>query len=408
MPLGRLRSSRSRRSSILLLLAIRQLRIPINSTTTTTTTTCHLIGLRIHLLRLLIPAPHPQRNSHDGEVGRDQHGAGQIRTDADEAILVHEQVEEEALVQVLEQVIQAAERALHEPAQPHLVVPPAAHRLDRHRVDVVRDEAAVGARGVAQALAQHAAQHGPQAVLVRVAVPPHPLQRRALALPVRDVDHRVDQVQVGQLPVDAVVYDVHGLEAPAAALAVAVPVLRRPRRGLRVVERHGALQRPRLERQRRHAPRVVRVVVGVDPGLGAGAGVGGHHQDDVLGPQRPALEVAGESEGEGEPPAVQLVLVADAPGRHQHDSFLSIAARCRQDRVYVLARVCRAPRAVRVVLAADLEAHALEDGFETVVYPVVKMNYALATMFPSNASSFIYIRVSVPACAHCMAVGMDG
>ena len=84
----------------------------------------------------------------DGSLS-DQHGAGQVGADADEAVLVHEQIEEEALVQVLEQVVQAAERAFDQPAQTHLVVPALSDGLDGDGIDMVGDEAAVGADGIA-------------------------------------------------------------------------------------------------------------------------------------------------------------------------------------------------------------------------------------------------------------------
>lgn len=89
------------------------------------------------------PAPNPQRYRRNGEVDRYQHRAGQIRPDAHEPTRPDEQVKEEALVQVLQQVVQAAERALHDFTQIHLVVPPVAHSLQRHCIHVVRYEAAV-------------------------------------------------------------------------------------------------------------------------------------------------------------------------------------------------------------------------------------------------------------------------
>ncbi len=146
-------------------------------------------------------------------------------------------------MEVLEQVVQAAEDALERASERHLVVPaaaaagaPGADRLQRNGVDVVRDEAAVRAGRVAERLAHHAAQHRAQPVRVAVVVVrPHLLQRRADAhLPARHGCRCVDEVQVRQLPVDAVVHNVHAFEA----------------RVERIVDGYDALQRAALQRQR--------------------------------------------------------------------------------------------------------------------------------------------------------------
>ena len=51
------------------------------------------------------PASYPQRDSHDREISSDEHGAGEVSPHADEPIRLHEYVEEEALVEVFEQVV---------------------------------------------------------------------------------------------------------------------------------------------------------------------------------------------------------------------------------------------------------------------------------------------------------------
>ena len=50
-------------------------------------------------------ASHPESDCHDGEVDGYEHGAGEVGADADEAVGLHEEVEEEALVEVLQQVV---------------------------------------------------------------------------------------------------------------------------------------------------------------------------------------------------------------------------------------------------------------------------------------------------------------
>lgn len=302
---------------------------------------------------LLVAALNPVEDGHDAKVGGQNHGAGQVGADADEALLVHEQVEEEALVQVLEQVVETAERALNNAAHGHLVLPALAKRVEGDGVDMVRDEAAVGARGVAQALLEHAAEHGLEAglVLVTALEVPHLLEANGdTHLALGDVADGVDEIEVGELAVDAVVGNVEVLEA----------VL------LGVVESNGALERAALERQAGDAGGVVGVVVGVDPGLGPGAGVRRHNKDDILGPQRPALEVAGERQQERNSHAVEVALDV-APGRDEDDGLGGIATGCLQNGVDVLARILGAGRLVRVVLATDLEAEGPEDVFEVIV-----------------------------------------
>lgn len=116
--------------------------------------------LRDDLLHLRLSALHPKRNRHNSKVGRHQHGAGQVRADADEALLLHEQIKKEALVQVFQQVVETPKSALDDPSDGHLVLPPVAERLQRHRVHMVWDETAVRAARQPQPLLQHTAQHG--------------------------------------------------------------------------------------------------------------------------------------------------------------------------------------------------------------------------------------------------------
>ena len=98
----------------------------------------------------------PQEDGHDGEVGGQKHRAGQIGSDAHKPLLLHEEIEKEALVQVLEQIVQTPERAFDQPAHGHLVMPTLAVRLQRDGVDMIGYKAAVGPRGMSEALLEHA------------------------------------------------------------------------------------------------------------------------------------------------------------------------------------------------------------------------------------------------------------
>lgn len=118
---------------------------------------------------------NPERNSRDGEIDSNQHGAGQVSADANKAIGLHQEVEEETLVQMFEEVVQAAEQALNRSSQRHLIMPSISHSLERYSVYVVRNEGAVGTRGMAKTLADHAAEHGLESFLVAVLVVPHTL-----------------------------------------------------------------------------------------------------------------------------------------------------------------------------------------------------------------------------------------
>ncbi|OSS46628.1 hypothetical protein B5807_08353 [Epicoccum nigrum] len=293
------------------------------------------------------PALHPQRNGGDAEGHGDQHGAWQVGADADEAVRLDEQVEEEALVQVLEQVVQAAEQALDGLAQAHLVVPAVPHGAQRNGVDVVGDEGAVRPRCVAQPLAHHPPQHGAQALLVRVPVVEHALDGNANAhLARRDLHGRVEQVEVGQLAVDAVVLDVQLVVAVAPGA-----------RG--VVDGDGGLQRAALDVQALDAALVVAVVVRVDPRLGASGAVARHQEDDVLAPQAPALEVARQREHQRHPRRVGLV-AAVRPRADEHDGLGGVGARALQDRVDVLAGDGAVRDVVGVLLRCDLEVVGAE------------------------------------------------
>lgn len=82
-------------------------------------------------------------------------------------------------MQVLEKVVQAAEQAFHCSAQRHFVVPSAPHGLERQSVNMVRNEGAVRAGGMAETLAYHAAEHCLESLFIAIIVIPHALQGAA-------------------------------------------------------------------------------------------------------------------------------------------------------------------------------------------------------------------------------------
>ena len=88
-------------------------------------------------------AANPQSDGHNGEVDGHEHSAGEIGANADEAVGLHQEVEEEALVKVLEKVVQTAERALDASSHCHFILPAFSYRLQSNGVNVVGNEAAV-------------------------------------------------------------------------------------------------------------------------------------------------------------------------------------------------------------------------------------------------------------------------
>ena len=111
---------------------------------------------------------------------------------------------------------------------------------------------------MAEALADHASQHGLQSLLVAIFVVPHALEGNSDAhLPTGYGDSGIEQVQVGQLPIDAIIYYVQGFEAPIQG----------------VVQNQDSLERPAFQRKSSHGGRGMFVVVRVDPGLRASLGI---------------------------------------------------------------------------------------------------------------------------------------
>lgn len=85
-------------------------------------------------------------------------------------------------------------------------MPPFSIRLESDSVDVIWDERGVCTRCVAESLVHHPAQHRTQPVRVFVVVLPHLLECGVDPhLAGSNADGGVDEVEVGELAVDAVV-----------------------------------------------------------------------------------------------------------------------------------------------------------------------------------------------------------
>ena len=89
------------------------------------------------------------------EIDSHKHSAGKVGANADKAVRLHEEIEEEALMEMLQQVIQTAKNALYASAHGHFILPALSHSLEGDSVNVVGDKTTVRSRGVTQALANH-------------------------------------------------------------------------------------------------------------------------------------------------------------------------------------------------------------------------------------------------------------
>lgn len=122
-------------------------------------------------------------------------------------------------------------------------------------------------------------------------------------------------------------------------------------------------------------------MVGCDPCLGSCEGVRCDEEDDIFGPERPAVEVSGQRECYTHAVDVQFA-VNVLPWRNQDDCFCSVSSRRLKDRIYVLPTVFDASGFVGVVLRCDLETRRLEDGLELLCYPIItSASYQLVCSF---------------------------
>ncbi|PMB63622.1 hypothetical protein BM221_010521 [Beauveria bassiana] len=83
-------------------------------------------------------------------------------------ISVDEKIEEEALMQMLQQIVETPEGALDNPSQSHLVMPAFSVWLQGDRIDMVWNEAAMGTCCKPEALPHHTSQDRMQPVLISV------------------------------------------------------------------------------------------------------------------------------------------------------------------------------------------------------------------------------------------------
>ena len=112
-------------------------------------------------------------------------------------------------MEVLEEVVQATKSAFDNPSERHVVLPAGAHSLERDGVDMVGDEAGVRTRSGSETLMGHAAQHCLQPFSIAVMVAPHSLKHHSNPhLSTGDGNSSIQEIQVWQLPIDAIVEDV--------------------------------------------------------------------------------------------------------------------------------------------------------------------------------------------------------
>lgn len=110
-------------------------------------------------------------------------------------------------------------------------------------------------------------------------------------------------------------------------------------------------------------------MVSIDPCFGAEGAVGRNDDDNVLGPDGPALEVASQSQSEGDA-AVVVEAIHVAPSSHQNHCLGGIGAWALEEGVDVVARLLLASQVVGVVLDGDLQAIGAENVGE-VLRPVM-------------------------------------
>lgn len=174
---------------------------------------------------------------------------------------------------MLEQVVQTAEQALDRSPQSHLIMPPISHSLERDGVNMVRNEGAVGTRSVPNTLTDHTTEHGLESFFIAVLVVPHALNCATDAhLATCNLDSGIEQVQVGQLAIDAVIQNVQLVETMT------------PRAGW-ILDGNGSLKSTTFDGQGLDFRGVVSVVISIDPGLRACGDVAGNQYYDVLGPK---------------------------------------------------------------------------------------------------------------------------
>ena len=93
-------------------------------------------------------------------------------------------------------------------------------------------------------------------------------------------------------------------------------------------------------------------MVSFDPGLRTSAALRRDQKDDVLRPQRPAFEVAGQSQSKGHAALVELILHVP-PCCNEHDCLRCVSSRSMEDSVHVLAGVGDTSGRILILLGRD-------------------------------------------------------
>jgi len=119
-------------------------------------------------------------------------------------------------MEMLEQIIDTAEQTFDRSSKGHLIMPAITDCLQRDGIYMIRHESTVWTCGMANSLVEHTAKNRCKSLLILVGMLPHALNRASYPhLTARDVDGCIDEIEVRQLSVHSVIYNVQFVEAMA-------------------------------------------------------------------------------------------------------------------------------------------------------------------------------------------------
>jgi hypothetical protein len=112
-------------------------------------------------------------------------------------------------MQMLQKVVETSKGSLNNSTHRHLIMPSFTGRLQGYGVHMVRNKAAVGASGISKALIQHTTEHCLKSILIAIGMASHLLHGGFNThLASRNVDNRIDEIEIGQLSIRAIVNNV--------------------------------------------------------------------------------------------------------------------------------------------------------------------------------------------------------
>ena|ERR1700733_15466150 len=94
-------------------------------------------------------------NSHDRKPSSDCHCTRQVGSNANEPVRLHEEIEKEALMEMLKQIVQTPTDTLNCSAEGHLILPPLANRRKSDGIDMIGHEDAMWTCRVSNRLRRH-------------------------------------------------------------------------------------------------------------------------------------------------------------------------------------------------------------------------------------------------------------